>query len=73
LLGVAELNQVNISPELPDISGPWVQLRQLRDSRRLLQSATPVENVNPGETAAPEDDKGTGENTEPEENTESEG
>ena len=49
LLGVATLKQVNITPELPDISGPWTQLRQLRDSRRLLQSATPVENVEPEE------------------------
>ncbi len=49
LLGVEALKQVNISPELPDISGPWTQLRQLRDSRRLLQSATPVEDVEPEE------------------------
>ena len=49
LLGVTALKQVNITPELPDISGPWTQLRQLRDSRRLLQSATPVENVEPEE------------------------
>ena len=49
LLGVATLKQVDITPELPDISGPWTQLRQLRDSRRLLQSATPVENVEPEE------------------------
>jgi uroporphyrin-3 C-methyltransferase len=47
LLGVEELKQVNIAPEMPDISGPWTKLRQLRDSRRLLQSATPVENVEP--------------------------
>jgi len=47
LLGVTTLKQVDITPELPDISGPWTQLRQLRDSRRLLQSATPVENVEP--------------------------
>ena len=49
LLGVTTLKQVDITPELPDISGPWTQLRQLRDSRRLLQSATPVENVEPEE------------------------
>ncbi|MGB7452211.1 MAG: uroporphyrinogen-III C-methyltransferase [Lysobacterales bacterium] len=47
LLGVASLREVNIAPEMPDISAPWTQLRQLRDSRRLLQSATPVENVEP--------------------------
>lgn len=47
LLGVASLKQVNITPDMPDVSGPWTQLRQLRDSRRLLQSATPVENVEP--------------------------
>ena len=49
LLGVAGLKQLNIDPEMPDISGPWTQLRQLRDSRRLLQSATPVENLEPEE------------------------
>ena len=54
LLGVASLKQVDITPELPDISGPWTQLRQLRDSRRLLQSATPVENVEP-QNVEPED------------------
>jgi uroporphyrin-3 C-methyltransferase len=49
LLGVTALTQVDIAPEMPDISGPWTQLRQLRDSRRLLQSATPVEIVEPEE------------------------
>jgi len=39
----ADLKGVNIAPEMPDISAPWTQLRQLRDSRRLLQSATPLE------------------------------
>ena len=43
LLDVAALTQMNIAPEMPDISAPWTQLRQLRDSRRLLQTATPVE------------------------------
>ena len=43
LLEVAALKQVNIAPGMPDISAPWDQLRQLRDSRRLLQSAAPVE------------------------------
>jgi len=43
LLETAALKQVNIAPEMPDISAPWTKLRQLRDSRRLLQSATPVE------------------------------
>ena len=42
LLQLAELRQVNIAPVMPDISAPWTQLRQLRDSRRLLQSTTPV-------------------------------
>ena len=64
LLGVAALKQVNITPELPDISGPWAQLRQLRDSRRLLQSATPVEKVEP-EKVEPE--KVEPEDVEPEE------
>ena len=49
LLGMEQLRQVEIAPEMPDISGPWVQLRQLRDSRRLLQNATPVENTEPDE------------------------
>ncbi|MDX2419312.1 MAG: uroporphyrinogen-III C-methyltransferase [Xanthomonadales bacterium] len=49
LLGVATLKQANIAPEMPDISAPWTQLRQLRDSRRLLRSAAPVENVEPEE------------------------
>ena len=49
LLGTAGLKQVNIAPEMPDISGPWTQLRQLRDSRRLLQTATPLENAEPEE------------------------
>lgn len=39
----ADLKGVDISPKMPDISAPWTQLRQLRDSRRLLQSATPLE------------------------------
>lgn len=49
LLEIAALKQANISPEMPDISAPWIQLRQLRDSRRLLQSATPVETGESGE------------------------
>lgn len=44
LLETAGLEQVNVAPAMPDISAPWTQLRQLRDSRRLLQSAKPVEN-----------------------------
>ena len=43
LLDIAGLKQVDIASSMPDISAPWNQLRQLRDSRRLLQSATPVE------------------------------
>jgi len=43
LLEITALKQVDIAPEMPDISTPWAQLRQLRDSRRLLQSAAPVE------------------------------
>lgn len=49
LLEVAALRQVSVAPEMPDISGPWTQLRQLRDSRRLLQSAAPVKNADPVE------------------------
>jgi uroporphyrin-3 C-methyltransferase len=49
LLEVAALRQVNVAPQMPDISGPWTQLRQLRDSRRLLQSAAPVNNADPVE------------------------
>jgi len=40
---ITTLKQVNVAPQMPDISAPWAQLRQLRDSRRLLQSPTPVE------------------------------
>jgi uroporphyrin-3 C-methyltransferase len=43
LLETTALKQVDIAPEMPDISAPWTQLRQLRDSRRLLQSAVPLE------------------------------
>ena len=50
LTEIAALKQVNIAPEMPDISAPWTQLRQLRDSRRLLQSATPVEFAAPAES-----------------------
>ncbi len=49
LLDITTLKETNIAPEMPDISAPWTQLRQLRDSRRLLQSATPVENGESGE------------------------
>jgi len=42
LLKVTAMQQVDIAPPMPDISAPWTQLRQLRDSRRLLQSATAV-------------------------------
>jgi uroporphyrin-3 C-methyltransferase len=45
LLEIAALKRQNIAPEMPDISAPWTQLRQLRDSRRLLRSATPVESA----------------------------
>ncbi len=55
LLGVAGLKRVNVEPEMPDISSPWTQMRQLRDSRRLLQSATPVESVIPEENLEPEE------------------
>lgn len=40
---IAYLRGVNIAAEMPDISAPWRQLRQLRDSRKLMHSATPVE------------------------------
>jgi hypothetical protein len=49
LLEVSALKQVDIAPQMPDISAPWTKLRQLRDSRRLLQSATPVEIADPVE------------------------
>ena len=49
MLDVAALQQVNIAPEMPDISAPWSQLRQLRDSRRLLQTASPVKSEDPVE------------------------
>jgi len=59
LLETTALRQVNIASEMPDISAPWAQLRQLRDSRRLLQSTTPLETTpvetTPVETAPVED------------------
>jgi uroporphyrin-3 C-methyltransferase len=45
----ADLKGINVGPDLPDISVPWAQLRQIRDSRRLLQTATPVEGEDGGE------------------------
>lgn len=42
LQNLAALQLVEVAPQMPDISAPWAQLRQLRDSRRLLNSATPV-------------------------------
>ncbi|MGD9264217.1 MAG: uroporphyrinogen-III C-methyltransferase [Lysobacterales bacterium] len=39
----ADLKGINVEPDLPDISAPWAQLRQIRDSRRLLQTVTPIE------------------------------
>ena len=47
LLETSGLKQVKIAPAMPDISAPWTQLRQLRDSRRLLQSAAPLEDAEP--------------------------
>lgn len=47
LLETSGLEQVDVAPAMPDISAPWTQLRQLRDSRRLLQSAKPVDNPEP--------------------------
>lgn len=42
LQDLATLELVEVAPAMPDISAPWSQLRQLRDSRRLLNSATPL-------------------------------
>lgn len=53
LLEITTLKQVSIAPEMPDVSAPWIKLRQLRDSRRLLQSATPVEVEVPAEKEEP--------------------
>ena len=49
ILEISALKQIIVAPEMPDISAPWTQLRQLRDSRRLLQSAAPVESGESGE------------------------
>ncbi len=49
MVQLTELRQANIAPEMPNISSPWTQLRQLRDSRRLLQSTTPVEAEDSGQ------------------------
>ncbi len=46
---VRELQQLDIAPVMPDISAPWTRLRQLRDSRRLLQPAPPPENAESGQ------------------------
>lgn len=54
----SDLKRAEVAPAMPDISAPWLQLRQLRDSRRLLQSTTPVE------PAEPVDVPGTGGETE---------
>jgi uroporphyrin-3 C-methyltransferase len=54
------LKQVDVAPQMPDISAPWTKLRQLRDSRRLLQSTTPVEDTQTGgasATSGPVEDK----------------
>jgi len=42
LLEIAAMKPIEIAPEMPDVSAAWTQLRQLRDSRRLLQSAPAV-------------------------------
>jgi len=49
LLEVAAMKQLEIAPEMPDVSAAWTQLRQLRDSRRLLQTAPVVESADPVE------------------------
>jgi len=49
LLETAAMKQVEIAPEMPDVSAAWTQLRQLRDSRRLLQTAPAVESGDPVE------------------------
>ncbi len=46
---VASMKQTEIAPEMPDISAPWTQLRQLRDSRRLLQAVPATENTEAAE------------------------
>ena len=61
LLEVTALKQVEIAPEMPDISAPWTKLRQLRDSRRLLQSATPLEVAEPADKEDPVESEETGE------------
>lgn len=65
LLEVAALKQLEIAPEMPDISAPWTKLRQLRDSRRLLQSATPVEVAEPTKEEDPVENEETVENEDP--------
>jgi len=51
---LASLQLAEVSPAMPDISGPWTQLQQLRDSRRLLNSAPAVKTVPPQPEADPE-------------------
>ena len=49
LLESTAMKQFEIAPEMPDVSAAWTQLRQLRDSRRLLQTAPAVESADPVE------------------------
>jgi uncharacterized protein HemX len=42
LLEITTLERVEVAPVMPDVSAAWTQLRQLRDSRRLLQSVPPA-------------------------------
>lgn len=53
---LAALQLADIAPEMPDISGPWTQLQQLRDSRRLLNSAPAADPVEePPEVSSPQE------------------
>jgi uroporphyrin-3 C-methyltransferase len=49
LQDIASLQLVEVSPAMPDISAPWSQLRQLRDSRKLLKDTPPL-NAPPPQT-----------------------
>ena len=52
---LASLQLVEVSPVMPDISAPWTQFQQLRDSRRLLNSppAVKAEPAQPGVDSGP--------------------
>ena len=63
--GLAALADTTISPDLPDISGPWEQLQLIRKARAAPMPPPPPPRDVPAENAEPEEDVATrGEDTE---------